>query len=113
MAIHRVTMAVGPLAAVSHETLAFLFGEVAEQHGLGRPELIFSHKPLAIKCNACGNEAALEPPQEGFCEPWHNPGGAQIPWECPECGSREVEHPDAAIFAVESLEGEQQDAAGD
>jgi len=110
--IHRVTMAVGPLAAVSFDTLAFLFGEVASQHGLGRLELVFSRKPLIVKCNACGVETTLETPQEGFCEPWHNPEGAQIPWECPSCGSRDVEHPDASLFAVESLEGEQEDAAG-
>ncbi len=113
VAIHRVTLAVGPLAAVSYDTLAFLFGEVTDQHGLGRPDLVFSRKPLIVKCKTCGAETAMETPQEGYCEPWHNPGGAQIPWECPACGSREVEHPDAALFAVESVEGEQADAAGD
>jgi Zn finger protein HypA/HybF involved in hydrogenase expression len=109
--ISRVILAAGPLAAVSEDTLSFIFGEVAAQHGIGTPQLVFLKKPLVVKCRACSAKTELEAPTGGFCELWHNPQGEALPETCPVCGSRDIEYPGATLFEVESLEGELSDAA--
>jgi Zn finger protein HypA/HybF involved in hydrogenase expression len=110
--ITRVALAAGPLASAHEETLAFLFGEVAQQYGIGRPALTFARKPLIVICASCGAETAMDAPDGGFCELWHNPEGAALPEACPACGSRDISFPGASLLEVESIEGEQDNAAG-
>ena len=111
--ISRVILAAGPLAAVSEDTLSFIFGEVAEQYGIGRPQLVFLKTPLIVKCRVCSAQTEMQAPEGGFCEVWQNPQGEALPEACPVCGSRDIEYPGATLFEVESLEGELSDAAGD
>jgi len=112
--IQSVVLAVGPLAAVHRETLCFLFSEVAETYGAGRPQLIFRQQPLRVHCRRCGATEVLDPPLQGFREIWHNPEGAALPVVCLRCGSAEISYPGATRFEVEELEGEGPgDAAGD
>jgi len=112
--IERIVLAVGPLAVVHEETLRFLFDEVAQEYGIGHPEVVFSYQPLSVRCRRCGSEKAIEPPELGFREIWHNPEGAPLPTHCDSCGATEIEFPGASRFDVEGIEGEiPDDAAGD
>ncbi len=112
--VERIILAVGPLAVVHEETLCFLFDEVAEEYGIGRPELVFVYQPLRARCRCCGFEETIEPPESGFREIWHNPEGAPLPAQCSSCGATELEFPGASRFDVEGVEGETaDDAAGD
>jgi len=112
--IERIVLAVGPLAVVHEETLRFLFDEVAQEYGIGQPELAFSFQPLRVRCRHCGSEKTIEPPEPGFCEIWHNPEGTPLPTHCDGCGATEIEFPGASRFDVEGIEGEAaSNAAGD
>jgi Zn finger protein HypA/HybF involved in hydrogenase expression len=112
--IERIVLAVGPLAVVHEETLRFLFDEVAQEYGIGQPELAFSFQPLRVRCRRCGSEKTIEPPELGFIEIWHNPEGTPLPTHCGDCGATEIEFPGASRFDVEGIEGETaSNAAGD
>ena len=90
------------------------FDEVAQEYGIGRPEVVFSYQPLSVRCRRCGSEKAIEQPELGFREIWHNPEGAPLPTHCDSCGATEIEFPGASRFDVEGIEGEiPDDAAGD
>lgn len=112
--VERITLAVGPLAVVHEETLRFLFDEVAQEYGIGQPELVFSYQPLRVSCRSCGSERAVAPPEQGFIEIWHNPEGTPLPAHCDSCGGSEIEFPGASRFDLEGIEGEAaSNAAGD
>ncbi len=112
--IERIVLAVGPLAVVHGETLCFLFEEVAQEYGIGQPELAFLYQPLCVRCRRCGSEKTMERPERGFREIWHNPEGTPLPTHCDSCGATEIEFPGASRFDVEGIEGETTgDAAGD
>ena len=111
--VTRIVLRVGPLAGVQQETLHFLFAEVADAHGIGRPDLYFELEPLSIHCAACGHAGAIPLPEGGFVEIWHNPTGQPLPRECPACGATGLTYPDAMAFEIKEIEGErEEDAAG-
>ncbi len=104
----RIVLRVGPLAGVHQETLQFLFPDVAEAHGIGRPELHFQLEPLKISCPVCGHQETVPLPDGGFVEVWHNPTGQPLPSRCPACGATGLSYPDAMVFDIKEIEGERE-----
>jgi len=63
--VKSVQLILGTLAGVSAESLEFCFTELAQQRGLGRPELVITNLPSRVRCRNC----ALEYETEDFTLP--------------------------------------------
>jgi hydrogenase nickel incorporation protein HypA/HybF len=89
--LRRVEVAVGELAAVLPDNLAFCFAALAaERAGLRGARLDVAVRPLAVRCLDCGQEGRPE----------------RIETRCPRCGSRRVTIASGQELEIVALEVE-------
>ncbi len=86
--IKAVNIAVGKLAAVAVEQLAFCFSMIINDSKLAGAVLNVREVPLTYRCKACGKELTAE----------------DIALTCPSCGADEMEMVSGRDLVVESLE---------
>lgn len=83
-----VTLTLGPFSGVCADSLQFWFPEVAEQRGMGRPELVINEVPAKVHCLDCGLDYGTKNVMEG----------------CPQCQSFNRKLLSGREFALESIE---------
>jgi len=94
--LDRVNLTIGPLAAVSPESLRFCFAELAGSLGLGSPELVIDEVPAGLVCLDCGLE--------------YRTGSFDL--GCPRCGSIMRRILSGGEFTVDSVELSESDGGG-
>ncbi len=89
--VRRVEVAVGELATVLPDNLAFCFAALAaDRPGLSGAHLDVTVRPLAVRCMDCGHEGRPE----------------RIETRCPRCGSRHVTIASGQELEIVALEVE-------
>lgn len=86
--IKAVNIAIGKLAVVAVEQLAFCFSLIINDSKLAGACLNVREVPLSYRCKSCGNEFTAE----------------DITLSCPSCGADELEMTAGRDLVVESLE---------
>jgi hydrogenase nickel incorporation protein HypA/HybF len=73
-AVRTVTVRVGKLDAVVHDSLTFLFEAIKHNSGFDEAELLIEEEPVRLGCRCCGLEFSIDEPI----------------FLCPGCGSADV-----------------------
>ncbi len=86
--LKSVDVTIGPLSGILPDALSFVFCEVAEFKGFGRPELVMHKTDAKILCVACNNEYSTH----------------DLYATCPKCNSMDRTILSGDEFTVDSVE---------
>lgn len=86
--LKSVDVTIGPLSGILPDALSFVFAEVAEFKGFGRPKLIMNKTDVKIICADCNERYSTD----------------DLYSTCPKCNSMDREIISGDEFTVDSVE---------